>query len=89
MGPPARGGCRAVGLGLGEGHKDGQSTGEPLLQIKAERVGLVWPGEKAALGRFRGGLPVPKVSLQEGWRGALSGTAAYRQPVILSCCFSI
>jgi len=46
-----------------EDHKDDQRAGRPLLQRKAERVGVVQPGEEKALGRPCCGLSVYKRSL--------------------------
>lgn len=40
-----------VGAGPEEGHKNEQRDGEPLLWGKAERVGVVQPGEERAPGR--------------------------------------
>ena len=55
--------CEAVGDGLEEGHKDAQRAEAPLLQIKAERTGLVQHREEKALRRLHCGLPVLKRSL--------------------------
>ena len=57
-----------VGAGSEEGHKNHQRAGTPLLQGKAERVGVVQPGEEKAPGR-PSSLPVLKGGLQESWRG--------------------
>jgi len=46
--PPGHG---AVGAGPEEGHKNDQRTGASLLRGKAERVGLVQPGEEKAAGK--------------------------------------
>ena len=42
---------RPVGTGLDKDHKSDQRPGTPLLGGKAERVGVVQPGEEKALGR--------------------------------------
>ncbi|GAB0205380.1 mitochondrial enolase superfamily member 1 [Grus japonensis] len=46
-----------------EGHEDDQKDGTPLLRGRAERVGVVQPGEKKALGRPYCGLPILKAGL--------------------------
>jgi len=53
----------AVGAGPGEGQKDDLRAGAPLLQGKAERVGVVQPGEDNAPGRPYCSLSVLKGSL--------------------------
>jgi len=40
-----------IGVGQEEGHKNNQRDGTPLLWGKAERVGVVRPGEEKAPGR--------------------------------------
>jgi len=50
--------CRAVRVGLEEGHKDDQKSGTPLLQRKVEGAGLVQSIEEKALGRLHFSLPV-------------------------------
>jgi len=45
------------------GHKNDQRTGAPLLGGKAERVGVVQPGEEKAEGRPYSSLPVLKGGL--------------------------
>ncbi|GAB0203350.1 mitochondrial enolase superfamily member 1 [Grus japonensis] len=46
-----------------DGHKDDQRDGAPLLQRRAERVGVVQPGGEKALGRPHCGLSVLKGGL--------------------------
>jgi len=57
-----------VRVGPEEGHKNNQNDGAPLLKGKAERVGVVQPGEEKAPGRHCSTLPVPEDGLQESWR---------------------
>ena len=52
-----------------EGCENGQKAGMPLLWRRAERVGVVQPGEGKALGRPYSSLPVAKGGLQESRRG--------------------
>jgi len=47
------------------GHKNHGRAGTPLLQGKAERLGLVQPGEEKAAGRPYSSLSVPEGGLQE------------------------
>ena len=54
---------RLVGVGPEEAHKNDQGGGIPLLQGKAERVGVVQPGEEKALRRPSSSFPVPKGGL--------------------------
>ena len=60
---PIEQGCRALGAGPEEGHKDAQIAGAPLLERKAEGAGLVLLGEEKALGRCQCSLPVLEGSL--------------------------
>jgi len=46
-----------------EGHKNDQGDGTPLLKEKAERVGVVWPGEEKAPGKPSCSLSVLKGGL--------------------------
>ena len=57
-----------VRVGPEEGHKNGLRTGTPLLWRKAEKVGVVQPGEEKAAGRCYCGLPILKRGLQERQR---------------------
>ncbi|GAB0180497.1 mitochondrial enolase superfamily member 1 [Grus japonensis] len=59
----------AVGESPEEGHEADQRAGAPLLGGQAERVGLVQPGEKAALGRSNCGLAVPEGAYRKDGEG--------------------
>ena len=52
-----------VGAGPEEGHKNDQRDGTALLRGKAERVGVVQPGEEKAPGRPSCGLSILKRGL--------------------------
>jgi len=58
--PPAKEERGAVGADPEEGDKDDQRAGTPLLRGKAERVGVVQPGEEKAAGRPCSSPPVPE-----------------------------
>ena len=61
---------RPVGAGPEEGLKTDQRAGTPLIGGKADRVGVVQPGEEKALRRHYSSLSVSEGGLQESWRGA-------------------
>jgi len=51
-----------------------QKTGAPLLQGKAERIGVVQPGEDKAAGRPYSSLPVPEAAYKKAGKGLYEGT---------------
>jgi len=55
-GAPSTGKAWTCWTGSRGGHKNDQRAGTPLLGGKAERVGVVQPGEEKALGRPYSGL---------------------------------
>jgi len=56
-----------LGVGPEVGHKDDPRDGAPLLCGKAERVGVVQPGEKKAVGTPYSSLSVPEQGLNKRW----------------------
>jgi len=62
-GPQHRKDMDLLGVGPEEGHKNHQSAGTPLLRGKAERAGVVQPGEETAPGTPYCSLPVLNRSL--------------------------
>ena len=53
----------------GEGNKNGQRAGAPLLGGKAEKVGAVQPGEEKGPGRSYCSLPVPEMACKKAGEG--------------------
>jgi len=61
--PPAQKGCGPIGADPEEGDEKDQRAGAPLLGGKAERVGVIQPGEEKAVGRPYSSLPAPERDL--------------------------